>query len=99
MTPHQIFSTNSGEPEAREKRLKPRTADLIYYADYLCGRYFETSSREWICANCHLGICFVSLDCIYRAFDRAEPLTGHNALLNEKVILLDDVVHVGCRPA
>lgn len=28
-TPHQIFSSNSGEPEAREKRLRPRTADSI----------------------------------------------------------------------
>lgn len=55
-SPHQIFSSNSGEPEASEKGLRPRTADSIYCADCLCGRHFETSSREWICPNCHLGI-------------------------------------------
>jgi hypothetical protein len=25
----------------------------VYVADCLCGRHFETPSREYVCPNCH----------------------------------------------
>lgn len=55
-SPNQVFSSNSGEPEARKKRRRRRTDASIYRADRFCGRDFETSQRERICLNCHLCI-------------------------------------------
>jgi hypothetical protein len=39
--------------------------------------------------------CFVSLDGIHGTLKGPKPLTGNNALLDEAVILLDDVVQIG----
>jgi Zn finger protein HypA/HybF involved in hydrogenase expression len=46
-TPQLTFCNQTG------KHLAASTADSIYCADCLCGRHFETVSREWICPECN----------------------------------------------
>jgi hypothetical protein len=52
-TPQPPVSRTNIAPQEKQKQLSVVAAKSIYCADCLCGRYFETTSREWICPSCH----------------------------------------------
>jgi hypothetical protein len=51
-TPQQPLSRTSLTPQETQKRLSILSARSIYCAYCLCGRYFETASRDWSCPYC-----------------------------------------------
>lgn len=57
-TPQDTFFKPDEEFKVIEEQLRPRTSHSIYCAECLCGRHFETHSREWICPDCqrHIAI-------------------------------------------
>jgi len=67
-TPQFIFSEANGVAPQITNQLRLGTSRSIYCADCLCGRHFETPSREWVCPECNRHLV---LDWSYS--QRAEP--------------------------
>lgn len=51
-TPQLTFLKPDDTANTKAKQFKPSTACSVYCAYCLCGRHFETPSREWICPVC-----------------------------------------------
>ena len=74
MTTPQLTSSKANEIATQTKnQLRLNTSRSIYCADCLCGRHFETASREWICPDCNRDIV---LDWGYS--QSTEPQNGSN---------------------
>lgn len=52
-TPQSTFSKANENANETARQIKSSTPHSVYCADCLCGRHFETSSREWIYPDCH----------------------------------------------
>ncbi len=67
-TPQFTFSKANAVASQTRNQLRLSTACSIYCADCLCGRHFETPSREWVCPECNRHIVLE-----WRYSQQAEP--------------------------
>ena len=52
-TPQPPLSGTSIASQEEHTQFSVMAASSIYCAECLCGRYFESASRDWICPDCH----------------------------------------------